>query len=126
MWYAIINTNLVENVVIADAPPARPNRTVVQLTDGQAVGPGDSYDGVTFTPYQPTAAELERRDAPGVLRQRLPQLRAWSNDAQDAAALTAMTAAQRIARQAVIETRVAVLSRLCMVLIWRSGEDDGG
>lgn len=69
--------------------------------------------------------EIERRDAPADIRARLPQLRQWSNDAQDAAALTAMTAAQRIARQAVIESRVALLSRLCMRLIWLSGEDDG-
>lgn len=70
-------------------------------------------------------AEIERRDAPAEMRTRLPILRTWANDAQDAAALTAMTAAQRIARQAVIETRVAALSRLCMRLIWAAGEDDG-
>lgn len=70
-------------------------------------------------------AQIERRDASALLRSRLPNLRAWSNDAQDAAAITAMTAAQRITRQAVIETRVAALSRLMMILIWQSGEDDG-
>ncbi len=70
-------------------------------------------------------AEIERRDAPNEMRTRLAVLRAWSNDAQDVAALTAMNAAQRIARQAVIETRVAMLSRLVMRLIWQSGLDDG-
>lgn len=69
--------------------------------------------------------EIERRDAPTDIRNRLPVLRNWSNDAQDVAALTAMSAAQRLARQAVIEQRVAMLSRIVMRLIWQSGLDDG-
>lgn len=80
---------------------------------------------VSDTPRVISDAEIERRDAHQILRQRLPNLRNWSNDAQDTAALTAMTAAQRIQRQAVIEMRVAALSRAVMILIWQAGEDDG-
>jgi hypothetical protein len=70
-------------------------------------------------------AEIERRDARNDLRSRLPLLRAWSLDTKSAEELTAMTAAQRLARQAVIENRVALLSRLVFKLIWQIGEDDG-
>lgn len=70
-------------------------------------------------------AEIERRDMPTFLRSRLPQLRAWSNDAQDVTALTAMTAGQRLARQAVIEARVAALAKIAYGLIWNAGQDDG-
>ena len=71
-------------------------------------------------------AEIERRDMPTHFRTRLPQLRQWATDAQDAAALTTMTAAQRIARQAEVERRVAALARLVAGLIWAAGHDDGG
>lgn len=77
------------------------------------------------TPRIVSDAEIERRDMPQLIRDRLPQLRAWSQDAQDAAALTAMTTAQRIARQAVIEDRVAKMARLLMGLAWQVGQDDG-
>ena len=69
-------------------------------------------------------AEIERRDAPAQMRQALVVLRQWSNDNQSAAELTALTAAQRLARQAVIETRVATLSRMVMRLVWAIGQDD--
>lgn len=69
--------------------------------------------------------EIERRDAPALLRSRLAVLRTWAGDAKTSAELQAMTAAERLARQAVIEQRVAALSRLCMALIWHLGEDDG-
>lgn len=69
--------------------------------------------------------EIERRDAPAELRTRLPALRVWAGDAKSAAEITAMTAVERIARQAVIENRVALLSRLVLRLIWHAGEDDG-
>lgn len=72
-----------------------------------------------------TDQEIERRDAPADLRQRLPALRAWANDAKTVEELTAMTAAQRLARQAVMENRVALLSRLMLKVIWQIGEDDG-
>lgn len=77
------------------------------------------------TPRTVSDAEIERRDMPALLRARLPVLRVWSNDAQDVAALTAMTAGQRLARQAVIETRVAALAKIALGLIWNAGQDDG-
>lgn len=80
---------------------------------------------LTRTPRTVSDAEIERRDMPTFLRTRLPQLRVWSNDAQDVAALTAMTAGQRLARQAVIEARVATLAKIAYGLIWQAGQDDG-
>lgn len=80
---------------------------------------------VSDTPRVVSDQEIERRDMPTLIRVRLPQLRAWSNDAQDVAALTAMTAAQRLQRQAVIEDRVAKMARLLMGLAWQIGQDDG-
>ena len=122
--FAIINGATVENVILADSAPTIPGRTVVAVA-GQVVSPGDTYGGGVFTPYTPSAAELERRDAPAQLRQVLPQLRQWGGDALSAAELTALTAAQRIARQATQEQRVAALSRLMMRVIWMVGQDDG-
>lgn len=80
---------------------------------------------ISRTPRTVSDAEIERRDAPAELRTRLPALRAWAGDAKSAAEITAMTAVERIARQAVIENRVALLSRLVLRLIWHAGEDDG-
>lgn len=70
-----------------------------------------------------SAAEIERRDMPGQLKAALTVLATWQDDALDAAALTALTAAQRIARQAVIETRVATLSRIVRRLLIVQGLD---
>lgn len=70
-------------------------------------------------------AEIERREAPAQMRLALAALRQWSDDSQSVAQLTALTAGQRLARQAVIENRVATLSRIVMRLVWRNGEDDG-
>lgn len=81
MKYAIILSNLVENVILADSRPVIEGRTVVQLAANQAVGPGDSYDGSVFTPYVPSVAEILRRDAPARLRQSYTALRQWSIDA---------------------------------------------
>jgi hypothetical protein len=70
-------------------------------------------------------AEIERRDAGQQLRQALVALRQWGADSLSAAELGALTAAQRLQRQAVQEQRVATLSRIVLRLIWRVGEDDG-
>lgn len=117
--YAIIQNGLVENVIVASAAPANG----VLLAPGQAVSPGDSYDGVTFTPRVPDAAELERRDAPGRLRQALALLASWQDDALSAAELGALSAAQRIARQAQTETRTAALARIVRRLLITQGLD---
>ena len=119
--YAIIQGSTVENVIVADTAPTIPNRTVVQ---SNTAGPGDTYAGGVFTRRVPSAGELEAGDADSRLPQALPLLRAWANDAQDAAAITGMTAPQRVARQAVIEARVAILSRLCVALIRKAGLND--
>jgi hypothetical protein len=58
--YAVIQGGAVTNIVLWDGdtatwqPPA--DATVVALTDDQPVGPGDSYDGTTFTPAATTTA----------------------------------------------------------------------
>lgn len=70
-------------------------------------------------------AEIERREDGAQLRQALPLLRTWAGDAKTAAEITAMTAAERIQRQSVLETRVAALARLHIRLIRKAGEDDG-
>lgn len=111
--YAIVADGLVENVIVAkDAPP-----NGVLLAPDQAVSPGDRYDGTTFTVRVPDAAEIERRDAPGQLRQALALLATWQDDALSAAELGALTTAQRIARQAASEQRVAVLARMIRRLV---------
>jgi hypothetical protein len=73
-------------------------------------------------------AEIQRRDELNDASTRLaaiaPTLRIWAGDAQDVTTLTAMTAAQRLTRQAVIETRVAALARLCLALARLAGQGD--
>lgn len=90
--FAIVLGSLVENVIVADNPPVVAGRSVVALTT-QAVGPGDSYDGSTFTPRVPSAVELVRGAAPGRLQNAYATLRQWSIDAQ--ATYDAATAANR-------------------------------
>lgn len=82
MRFAIIQAGLVENIIVAPSVPVIPGRTVIALAPGQAVSPGDSYDGAAFTAYQPTAAEIERRDAPFKVRQAAATLTAWADEAQ--------------------------------------------
>jgi hypothetical protein len=86
-------------------------------------GPGDTYSAGVFAPRVLDATELERRDAPGRLRQALALLAAWQDDALTAAELGAITAAQRIARQAQTETRTAALARIVRRLLITQGLD---
>lgn len=109
--YAIILNGTVENIIVADDAPTMPGRTVVALGVGQAVSPGDTYSAGVFSPRVLDANELERRDAPDVLRKALVTLAAWQDDALSAVELGALTAAQRIARQAQSEQRIALLAR---------------
>lgn len=69
-------------------------------------------------------AQLELDDAAPRMQQALVTLRAWSQDAKSAAEITAMTASERIQRQAVMENRVAALARLCVALIRDRGVID--
>lgn len=109
--YAIIANSIVENIIIADDAPTMPSRTVVALGVGQAVSPGDTYSAGVFSPRVLDANELERREAPDVLRKELSMLAAWQDDTLSAVELGALTAAQRIARQAQSEQRIALLAR---------------
>lgn len=84
--YAIINVNLVENVILADAEPTVPGRTVVLLAVNQIVGPGDSYSGGVFTRYVPTVQEIFRREAPDRIRQAVATLNTWAADERATAA----------------------------------------
>lgn len=81
-------------------------------------------DGVRIsrTPREVPDADIERDDAPNRLRQAQALLRQWSNDALDAQALGALTAQQRIVRQAVIEQRVAALSAMVLALARMTAE----
>lgn len=121
--FAIIRNGIVENIAVYDAQPTIPGATVVRITT-QRASPGDSYDGANFTARVPSAAELEAGEAGGRMIGALPLLRAWAGDAKTAAEITAMTAAERIQRQAVMETRVAALARLCVALIRERGVND--
>lgn len=109
--YAIIANSIVENIIIADDAPTMPSRTVVALGVGQAVSPGDTYSAGVFSPRVLDANELERREEPDVLRKALSMLAAWQDDTLSAVELGALTAAQRIARQAQSEQRIALLAR---------------
>lgn len=109
--YAIILNGTVENIIVADDAPTMPSRTVVALGVGQAVSPGDTYSAGVFAPRVLDANELERREAPDVLRKALSMLAAWQDDTLSAVELGALTAAQRIARQAQSEQRIALLAR---------------
>jgi hypothetical protein len=118
--YAIINQSTVENGIITDRAPQVAGRTDVQ---SDTAGPGDTYSAGVFAPRVLDATELERRDAPGRLRQALALLSAWQDDALSAAELGAITAAQRIARQAQTETRTAALARIVRRLLITQGLD---
>jgi len=118
--YAIINQSTVENVIIADRAPQVAGRTVVQ---SDTAGPGDTYSAGVFAPRVLDANELERREAPDVLRKALSMLAAWQDDTLSAAELGALTAAQRIARQAQTETRTAALARIVRRLLITQGLD---
>jgi hypothetical protein len=70
------------------------------------------------------SAEVERRDAPGHLRQALALLAAWQDDALSAAELGAVTAAQlSVYTSAQTETRTAALARIVRRLLITQGLD---
>lgn len=69
------------------------------------------------TPRVKSDDEIERDAVLDRLQQALPFLAAWSQDAKTAPEITAMTAGERIARQAVIEQRVAALAQALRALI---------
>ena len=90
---------------------------------GQAVRAG-LPDGVS--PHWMRHAHISHaldRGAPGHLRQALALLAAWQDDALSAAELGALSAAQRIARQAQTETRTAALARIVRRLLITQGLD---
>lgn len=113
--YALIKDGVVDNIVEMTVIPSVPGYLVVLVTG--PTSPGDSYTDGAFVPRVLTADEVERRAAPGALADAFRLLRAWADDAKTEAELTAMTAAQRLARQAVIELRVAALARAVAHLI---------
>lgn len=125
--YAIVNGGgLVENVIVAAAVPSLPNRVAVLVAPGQAVAPGDSYDGTVFTPYQPTAAELERRNAPALLRAALARMTQIAQQADTISQATgALTLAQVTTQLRQLAGAVADMSRAIRYLIWQAGQDDG-
>jgi len=125
--YALIRKldNIIDNVIDApSAPTVDASLLAEAVPSGVAVSPGDTRTGPqTYAARVLDATELERRDAPGRLRQALALLAAWQDDALTAAELGALTAAQRIARQAQTETRTAALARIVRRLLITQGLD---
>ena len=125
--YALIRKldNIIDNVIDApSAPTVDASLLAEAVPSGVAVSPGDTRTGPqTYAARVLDATELERRDAPGRLRQALALLAAWQDDALSAAELGAITAAQRIARQAQTETRTAALARIVRRLLITQGLD---
>ena len=125
--YALIRKldNIIDNVIDApSAPTVDASLLAEAVPSGVAVSPGDTRTGPqTYAARVLDATELERRDAPGRLRQALALLAAWQDDALTAAELGALTAAQRIALQAQTETRTAALARIVRRLLITQGLD---
>lgn len=112
--YAIINSGIVENVAIYASQPTIAGRTVVQ---SDTAGPGDAYNGSTFTPRTPSARELLQAAAPDNIRQSYATLRTWATQAHNAsstyagqgAAAQAATVATTLDRLGTFMDRVADL-----------------
>lgn len=125
--YALIRKldNIIESVIDApSAPTVDASLFAEAVPSGVSVSPGDARTGPqTYAARVLDSAEVERRDAPGHLRQALALLAAWQDDALSAAELGAITAAQRIARQAQTETRTAALARIVRRLLITQGLD---
>lgn len=114
--YAVINSNLVENVILATSTPTIPGRVIVDVT-ALNVSPGDTYNGSVFTPRTPSARELLQAAAPDNLRQSYATLRTWATQAHTAsgtyagqgAAAQAATVATTLDRLGTFMDRVADL-----------------
>lgn len=117
--------NIIDNVIDApSAPTVDASLFAEAVPSGVAVSPGDTRTGPqTYAARVLDSAEVERRDAPGHLRQALSVLANWQDDALSAAELGALSAAQRIARQAQTETRTAALARIVRRLLITQGLD---
>lgn len=113
-----------EKVKRADAALTDVLRRLGLLTNDRWRELSDARTGPqTYAARVLDSAEVERRRAPGHLRQALALLAAWQDDALSAAELGAITAAQRIARQAQTETRTAALARIVRRLLITQGLD---
>ena len=125
--YALIRKldNIIDNVIDApSAPTVDASLFAEAVPSGVSVSPGDTRTAPqTYAARVLDSAKVERRDAPGPLRQALALLAAWQDDALSAAELGAITAAQRIARQAQTETRTAALARIVRRLLITQGLD---
>lgn len=117
--------NIIDNVIDApSAPTVDASLFAEAVPAGVAVSPGDTRTGPqTYAARVLDSAEVECRDAPGRLRQALSVLASWQDDALSATELGALTAAQRIARQAQSETRTAALARIVRRLLITQGLD---
>lgn len=105
--YAVIDNALVENVIVADSAPVISGRTVVALTAGQRVSPGDSYSGGAFTPRVPSARELAVAQAPENLRQLYAIARQRANALRTQA--DGLTVVMTVAQQQTLLRWVAAL-----------------
>ena len=100
--YAIILNGTVDNIIVADDAPTIPNRTVVPLSNGQAVSPGDTYSAGVFAPRVPTPTEARYAPAVGRLvssRARLQQIRDQAQAASSGGAFASLATASTAIRQ---------------------------
>lgn len=117
--------NIIDNVIDApSAPTVDASLFAEAVPSGVAVSPGDTRTGPqTYAARVLDSAEVERRSAPGQLRQALSVLASWQDDALSAAELAALTIPQRLVRQAQTEARTATLARIVRRLLITQGLD---
>lgn len=125
--YAIILNGTVKNIIVADDAPTMPGRTVVRLSSGQAISPGDSYDGATFTPRVPTPTEARYAAAVARLVGGRPQLRALRDQATANTGITIANVAQAQTAIRQIAVGMATLAQniLDLELVAAYQQDDG-
>lgn len=75
-------------------------------------------DGVSVAQTQRVVSDsdIEAEESEGRLRQATVLLRQWAADGRTPADYAAMTAQQRIARQAELDERIAALARIVLAL----------
>lgn len=125
--YAIIANSIVENIIVADDVPTFPSRTVVPLSAGQAVSPGDTYSAGVFAPRVPTPTKARYAAAVARLVGGRPQLRALRDQATANTGITIANVAQAQTAIRQIAVGMATLAQniLDLELVAASHQDDG-
>lgn len=126
--FAVVFAGIVENVGVWDAQPTIAGRTVVLLSASQTAAPGDTYDGVNFSPRVLPPDEQRQRDAVRRLTSGRAQLRQIRNQAQAASDATGgLTLAQLTTQFRQLAGAVATLAQALMdiELVLAHQQDDG-